>query len=62
MVLTHGVVETPFFDGAELLPGQQLTGPALIVHPDTTIFLGPRDQLQVDEYKNLIINVNQTNG
>ncbi len=57
VVLGHDVVETPFFDGAELQPGQQLAGPALIVHPDTTIFVGPQDQLQVDKYRNLIINV-----
>ncbi len=62
VVLAHGVVAAPFFNGAELQPGQQLAGPALIVHPDTTIFLGPQDQVQVDEYKNLIINVGQANG
>ena len=57
VVLAQGVVEAPFFNGAELQPGQQLAGPALIIHPDTTIFLGSQDQLQVDEYRNLIINV-----
>ena len=56
------MAELPFFNGPDLQPGHQLIGPAVIVHADTTIFLGPQDRLKVDEHKNLIINVGQANG
>jgi N-methylhydantoinase A len=57
VVLAQGVAEVPFFDGQELQPGHQIIGPAVIVHSDTTIFLGSQDQLAMDGYNNLIIKV-----
>lgn len=58
VILTTGSTETPFYQGTVLQPGQQLTGPAVVVHPDTTVFIGPGDELMVDEYRNLLVNVN----
>jgi N-methylhydantoinase A len=57
VVLASEVAEIPFYDGQVLQPGHQLHGPAVVIHPDTTIFVGPRDKLVMDEYKNLIIDV-----
>ncbi len=57
VVLAQGVADVPFFDGQELQPGHQIIGPAVIVHSDTTIFLGSQDQLAMDGYNNLIIKV-----
>lgn len=59
VILATGPTETPFYHGAELQPGQHLTGPAVIVHADTTLFIGPGDVLVVDEYRNLLVNVNR---
>ncbi len=57
VILATGPTETPFYHGAALQPGHQLAGPALIVHPDTTVFVGPGDELRVDEYRNLTVKV-----
>lgn len=57
VVLANGPAEVPFYNGPDLQPGHHLVGPAVIVHPDTTVFVGPGDQLKMDTYKNLIIDV-----
>jgi N-methylhydantoinase A len=57
VVLAERLTELPFYNGPGLRPGHQIVGPAVIVHPDTTVFLGVGDQLAMDEYKNLIIDV-----
>ncbi len=57
VVLADQVTEAPFYDGQKLQPGHKLKGPAVVVHPDTTIFVGPGDRLAMDVYKNLIINI-----
>jgi N-methylhydantoinase A len=57
VVLAEGPTETPFYNGPDLQPGQQIVGPAVITHPDTTVFLGQGDRLAMDEYRNLIVNV-----
>ncbi len=57
VVLAQGPMDVPFYNGPDLHPGHQIVGPAVVVHPDTTVFLGPGDQLTMDEYKNLIIEV-----
>lgn len=57
VVLASNVAEVPFYLGQQLQPGQQLSGPAVITQPDTTVFIGPADRLQVDAYRNLIIEV-----
>ncbi|MBI3159182.1 MAG: hydantoinase/oxoprolinase family protein [Chloroflexi bacterium] len=50
-----GELPTAFYDGADLLPGQRLRGPAVVVQPDTTIFLGPSDSARLDSFRNLLI-------
>jgi N-methylhydantoinase A len=57
VILADGPAETPLFKGADLEPGHHLAGPAVVVHPDTTVFIGPGDRLRVDEYRNLIVEV-----
>jgi len=57
VVLAKGLVEIPFYDGQKLQAGAQFDGPAVIIHPDTTIFMGAEDRLRMDEYRNLIIEV-----
>ncbi|MBN1993865.1 MAG: hydantoinase/oxoprolinase family protein [Anaerolineae bacterium] len=57
VVLAGDVAEIPFFDGQRLQPGCQFSGPAVIIHPDTTIFIEAGDEAVMDEHKNLIINV-----
>ncbi len=47
----------PVYDYDALLPGMNLTGPALIVSSDTTIIINARDALNVDNYLNLLIDV-----
>jgi N-methylhydantoinase A len=59
VVLADDVIEIPFYDGPALQPGHQLHGPAVVIHPDTTIFVGLGDELTMDEYKNLIIEVSR---
>lgn len=51
-------VETPIL-GRERLPvGARLTGPALIEQADTTVLLDPGATAVVDDFGNLIVNVN----
>ena len=57
VVLAAGVSDVPFYLGKDLQPGQQLNGPAVITQPDTTVFIGPDEGLNVDTYRNLIIEV-----
>jgi N-methylhydantoinase A len=58
IVLAGDVVEVPFYDGQALQPGHNLHGPAIIIHPDTTIFIGPGDEMAMDEFANgLIVNL-----
>lgn len=48
----------PVFNYERLLPGSKFTGPALIVSADTTILVENLDQVYVDAYQNLLIDVN----
>jgi N-methylhydantoinase A len=57
VVLATGSAEVPFFAGDRLQPGHRVAGPAIIVHPDTTVFVGPADRLHMDAYHNLIIEI-----
>jgi N-methylhydantoinase A/oxoprolinase/acetone carboxylase beta subunit len=47
----------PFYHGDQLQPGCHLDGPAIVVQPDTTVFIGLGDRLKVDGYRNLIVEV-----
>ena len=57
VVLTNGVEAVPHFRGHLLKPGHRLSGPAIIVQDDTTVYLGPTDLAVVDGYRNLLIDV-----
>lgn len=43
------------YDGAQLQPGMDLLGPAIIEHPGTTIVIGPNQRAQIDHYLNTVI-------
>lgn len=58
VVLAGGLAAVPFYQGERLQPGHRLAGPAIINQPDTTIFIGPGDRLRVDEFRNLIVELN----
>ncbi|MDM8528015.1 hydantoinase/oxoprolinase family protein [Anaerolineales bacterium HSG24] len=56
-ILANQLVDTPFYRGADIQPSQQILGPAVVVHSDTTVFIGQGDVLQMDKYRNLLIRV-----
>jgi len=58
VVLSDGLAHLPFYQGEQLQPGHQITGPAVITQPDTTVFIDSADELKVDQYRNLIVDVN----
>jgi N-methylhydantoinase A len=49
-------VLTPIYDGALLLPGNAIKGPAVIETTDTTVVVHPGRSLRVDAYGNFEIN------
>jgi len=46
--------EAPVYRRSELLPGQEFTGPALIVQEDTTSWIPPTWKARVDEWYNIL--------
>jgi N-methylhydantoinase A len=55
----EGGTKTPFYDGEKLTTGNIITGPAIILRPDTTVLIGLNDAAQVDRFSNLIIKVGE---
>ena len=49
-------VATPVFDGALLVPGNRIKGPAVIETTDTTVAVPPRCVLKVDRFGNFEID------
>ena len=49
--------KVPLYQGELLMPGNKLSGPAIVVRKDTTIFLGEKENVFVDPYCNLVIAV-----
>lgn len=47
---------TPVYERAELRPGSELRGPAIVEQPDTTTVVYPGQRLRVDAHANLIID------
>lgn len=47
-----GFVETPCYDAGRLRPGNIITGPAVIEHPQTTVVVPHGAELTVDAYEN----------
>jgi N-methylhydantoinase A len=52
-------VEIPFYHGESLLPGHQISGPAIVVRDDTTILIEAQNRVWVDPYHNLIIEIEE---
>ena len=50
------VVDTPVYDGAQLLPGNRVDGPTVIETTDTTVVVRPGRWLEVDAFGNFAIN------
>jgi len=48
---------TAVYDRDKLVPGAQMTGPAIIEQKDSTTLLFPGHSARVDPYRNIIINV-----
>jgi N-methylhydantoinase A len=55
--LSLGPEHVPLYRGELLTPGNNISGPAIIVRSDTTILIGTSDQAVVDGYQNLIIDI-----
>ncbi|WP_084145472.1 hydantoinase/oxoprolinase family protein [Amycolatopsis jejuensis] len=52
-----GFVDTPVYDGAAVVPGNVVTGPAVIHEPGTTIVVGPGQEAMLDQYETYVIEV-----
>ena len=48
-------VETPVYDGLQLVNGNRVSGPAIVVQPTTTIIIPPDFELLCDEYNNYLM-------
>ncbi len=57
VVLAHGVHSVPHYRGNRLSPGHKISGPAIIVLEDTTVYLGMTDNATIDGYSNILIKV-----
>jgi N-methylhydantoinase A len=57
VTFSQGRLSTPLYRAEALLPGNCLSGPAVIVRSDTTILLGASDRASVDGFGNLIVEV-----
>ena len=50
---------TRVYDSERMIPGTELSGPAVIETPVTTIVINPEDRAAVDEYRNVRIAITQ---
>ena len=57
VVFSDGVHLLPLYRGEALQPGNRFSGPALVVRADTTILIGLTDQVEVDAYRNLLVEI-----
>jgi N-methylhydantoinase A len=62
VVLTHGIQMVPHYWGNRLHPGHEVSGPAILLLDDTTVYLGPTDHAKLDAYSNILIDVGATYG
>ena len=54
---THGYADTPVYDRYALAPGASLTGPAIVEERESTTVIPPGVTATVDEYANLLAEV-----
>jgi N-methylhydantoinase A len=55
--LSETPIQLPFFNGERLAPGNQLTGPAIVLRSDTTVLISEGDFAEVDEFCNLLLHI-----
>lgn len=53
----EGFVETPIYEGAQLEPGNLVSGPAVIHEPDTTIVVPGGQEAMLDQHEMYVIEV-----
>jgi len=51
----HGVLNCQIYTRDRLEPGHKISGPAVIEQLDTTTVIHPEQEIEVDEYQNLIV-------
>ena len=54
--------DTPVFDGAALVPGNRLTGPAIVEQATTTIVVTPGATLECDPWSNFLVRLPPASG
>ncbi|HJO32971.1 MAG TPA: hydantoinase/oxoprolinase family protein [Anaerolineales bacterium] len=62
VVFSSGIVETPFYAGEALQPGQTVSGPALVTYADTTALIAEGDAAIVDSWRNLVLEIATSKG
>jgi N-methylhydantoinase A/oxoprolinase/acetone carboxylase beta subunit len=62
VVLNHGIQAVPHYWGNCLRPGHEVSGPAILVLDDTTLYLGPDDHAKIDAYSNILIDIGAIDG
>lgn len=62
VVLPAGIQPVTHYLGTQLRPGHEISGPAILVMDDTTVYLGPADHARIDVYANIVIEVGSTDG
>ncbi len=53
----NGAVDTPVYDRADLGPGLEMNGPAIVEQLDSTTVIHPGDHVRVDDAGNILITV-----
>ena len=59
---SEGVHAATVYDGSRLEPGMRFAGPAIVEAPGTTIVIHPGDRVEIDGYRNVVIQVGDANG
>lgn len=54
-----GWISTPFYQRERMMPGLEITGPAIILQPDTTLVLPPEVHGRIDGLGNFIASINE---
>jgi len=54
--LGHGGVDVPVYRGEDLGSGTAFVGPAILEFAGTTVVVEPKQDLRVDEFRNVIVN------
>jgi N-methylhydantoinase A len=57
VVFTSGTKNTSFYLWERLAPGNTITGPAILLRPDTTVLIGAGDRAKVDAFMNVWVDI-----